>query len=196
MITSHELIAPVNASQHYFLTLCPCLEVQDSEKCSDLQKDLLLGTVDCCTIRRKTVTDTAKLRAKVQLEQHQPGGEPTLLAEAPGYLFPSLPSVNEPGLRRGVSLGSTRSVVYRTSSSPSTGLLKARQELKPADEKQENAKNDAHKLKKQSSRALSSASQKLTTEKAHDIMCTRSKFHADSGLTPAPPNVKLLHAHV
>ena len=75
-------------------------------------------------------------------------------------------------------------------------MLKARQELKPADEKQEKAKNDAQKLKKQSSRALSSASQKLITEKAHDIMYSRSKFHADSGLTPAPANAKLLHAHV
>ena len=155
-------------AQSTLLTLCPCLDVQDSEKCSDLQKDLLFGTFDCCTIGRKTVK------------------EPTLLAGGPGVLFPSLPSKKEPGLRRGVSLRSTRSVVYRTSSTD-TGLLKASQELKPTDEKQEQAKNAAQKMKRQSSRALSSASQKLTA-------CSKSR--ADSGLTLASVNAKLLHAHV
>jgi hypothetical protein len=155
------------------LTLCPCLDVQESETSSDLQKDALLGTFDCCMIGRARgrKTDTVELRAK-------------------GGLSPSLPFMNVPELRRGVR--STRSVVYRTQSTESTRSLKASQELKSADEKQEKAKKDAHKLERQSSQRKE-PSQKPTEK---DILDTRFKWHSDSGLTPAPADAKLHHGMI
>ena len=101
MITSHEMIAQVKT----LLTLCPCLDVQDSEKSSDLQKDALLGTFDCCMIGRargrKAVPDNVELRAKRGLP-------------------PSVPFINVPELRRDITrikgLDNTRSPVRHAAS--------------------------------------------------------------------------------